>query len=103
MEDNYLRIIFSSNCRLLFNYVKHKFELQFKSRGTCYGYSMKLCILLLVLVAVVYAKADKYVSKYDDVDIDRILQNSRVLTNYIKCVLDEGPCTTEGRELKSKL
>ncbi|XP_016768084.1 chemosensory protein 6 isoform X1 [Apis mellifera] len=36
-------------------------------------------------------------------DIDRILQNGRILTNYIKCMLDEGPCTNEGRELKKIL
>lgn len=46
--------------------------------------------------------AEKYTSKYDNVDIDRILQNNRVLTNYIRCMLGEGACTAEGRELKSK-
>ena len=48
-------------------------------------------------------KPKGYSTKYDDVDVERILSNGRILTNYIKCVMDEGPCTPEGRELKSKL
>ncbi|XP_076245298.1 chemosensory protein 6 [Calliopsis andreniformis] len=64
---------------------------------------MKLCLLLFVSVAIAFVAAEKYPSKYDDVDVDRILQNGRVLTNYIKCMLDEGPCTNEGRELKKTL
>lgn len=63
---------------------------------------MKGCLILLALVSVALA-AEKYPSKYDDVDVDRILQNNRVLTNYIRCMLDEGSCTAEGRELKKTL
>lgn len=58
-------------------------------------------LIILALVTVVLA-AEKYSSKYDDVDVDKILRNDRVLTNYIRCMLDEGSCTAEGRELKSK-
>ena len=64
---------------------------------------MKVCLLLLALAVIASVTADKYPSKYDDVDVDRILQNGRVLSNYIKCMLDEGPCTNEGRELKKTL
>lgn len=64
---------------------------------------MKVFFLLLGLVVIVCVTADKYPSKYDDIDVDRILQNGRVLNNYIKCMLDEGPCTNEGRELKKTL
>jgi hypothetical protein len=62
-------------------------------------------LLLLLLVAVMAAgeKPKGYSTKYDNVDVDRILSNGRILTNYIKCIMDEGPCTPEGRELKSKL
>lgn len=60
---------------------------------------------LLVLLTALFAlavTAEKYPEKYDNVDVDRILQNNRVLTNYIRCLMDEGPCTAEGRELRSK-
>lgn len=35
-------------------------------------------------------------------NIDTILSNDRVITNYINCLLAKGPCTKEGRDLKSK-
>lgn len=63
---------------------------------------MKIYLLLFVLVIITCVIAEDYTTKYDDMDIDRILQNGRILTNYIKCMLDEGPCTNEGRELKSE-
>jgi hypothetical protein len=63
------------------------------------------CALLPVLLLAVLAAADKqktYTTKYDNVDVDSILGNNRILSNYIKCMLDEGPCTPDGRELKSE-
>nr|QGW50256.1 chemosensory protein 9 [Chouioia cunea] len=64
----------------------------------------QLCTLVFCCVALLLAvNAAEYNSKYDNVDVDRILQNGRVLTNYIKCMLDEGNCTPDGRELKKTL
>jgi hypothetical protein len=62
-------------------------------------------VLLPVLLWAVLSAADKqkaYTTKYDNVDVESILNNRRILTNYIKCMLDEGPCTPDGRELKSE-
>ncbi|XP_047356839.1 ejaculatory bulb-specific protein 3-like [Vespa velutina] len=59
-------------------------------------------LIMLALVTVVVG-VEKYSTKYDDVDVDKILRNDRVLTNYIRCMLDEGSCTAEGRELKKIL
>ncbi|XP_021913269.1 putative odorant-binding protein A10 isoform X2 [Zootermopsis nevadensis] len=39
-------------------------------------------------------------SKYEYVDVDALLSNHRTLNNYVNCVLDKGPCTPEGRDLK---
>ncbi|KAK6624044.1 hypothetical protein RUM44_010902 [Polyplax serrata] len=63
------------------------------------------CLVLFVAAAACAKPADRktYTSKYDNIDIDRILNNDRILANYIKCLLDEGPCTAEGRELKKTL
>jgi len=64
---------------------------------------MKGYLLILFVTLVALAVADeKYTRKYDDINVDKILQNNRVLTNYIRCLMDEGPCTAEGRELRSK-
>lgn len=57
-------------------------------------------VLLLGILCIVMA--DKYPVKYDSVNIETVLSNDRVLSNYIKCLLDKGACTREGRELKSE-
>nr|USF20783.1 chemosensory protein [Lasioderma serricorne] len=46
---------------------------------------------------------DKYTTKYDNIDIDRIVNSRRLLQNYVNCLLDKGPCTPEGKELKTYL
>lgn len=61
-----------------------------------------VALFLVVLGAVSAEKPKTYTSKYDNVDVDSILGNSRILTSYIKCMLDEGPCTPDARDLKSE-
>lgn len=67
---------------------------------------MKSTLLLGTLIAMgVVASAlaqQENIKKYDQVSIESVLSNDRVLTNYIKCLLDKGACTKEGRELKRK-
>nr|AVI04882.1 putative chemosensory protein 12 [Anthonomus grandis] len=63
---------------------------------------MKL-FLVVFMVQIGLLMAQKYTSSFDNVDIDEILSNKRILENYIKCVLDEGPCTAEGRELRKHI
>lgn len=64
--------------------------------------------LLVVFVALAAAtparvvRQDKYTTKYDNIDLDSILKNDRLLNNYINCLLGKGNCTPEGTELKSK-
>ncbi|XP_017878064.1 ejaculatory bulb-specific protein 3-like [Ceratina calcarata] len=63
-----------------------------------------LCLLVLVAVAYVAARPkDEYTSKFDNIDVDQILHSDRLLTNYFKCLMDEGRCTSEGAELKKTL
>lgn len=57
-------------------------------------------VLLFSLVCMIMAQ--KYPNKYDNNNIETVLSNDRVLTNYIKCLLDKGACTPEGKELKSE-
>lgn len=44
-----------------------------------------------------------YTTKYDNFDVDAVLNNQRLLRSYANCLLDKGSCTAEGKELKSKL
>jgi len=65
---------------------------------------MKVLALFLVgfMCLVVRAEEEVYSSKFDNFDIDKVLQSERLLNNYHRCLLDEGPCTPAGSELKSK-
>lgn len=62
-----------------------------------------IIICLCALVAVTVARPEeKYTSKYDNINLKEILENRRLLIPYILCVLDQGKCTSEGKELKCK-
>lgn len=69
--------------------------------------SFKMKSLTLVVFAVVLAVAlarpdSKYTTKYDNIDLDQILKNDRLMKNYVDCLLEKGRCTPDGQELKSK-
>ncbi|CAG5049112.1 unnamed protein product [Parnassius apollo] len=54
-------------------------------------------------MAVVLGRPEHYTDRYDNVDLDDIFSNRRLLVSYIKCILDEGKCTADGNELKSHI
>lgn len=67
---------------------------------------MKYLILFSFFVTITLCAPraeDKYTTKYDNIDIDQILKSDRLFNNYYKCLLDEGKCTPDGRELKRVL
>uniref|UniRef100_A0A1A9UT24 Uncharacterized protein n=1 Tax=Glossina austeni TaxID=7395 RepID=A0A1A9UT24_GLOAU len=41
-----------------------------------------------------------YDNKFDNVDLDEILGQERLLKNYVKCLEGTGPCTPDGKMLK---
>lgn len=61
---------------------------------------MKVVFLVCVLAAVVYG--EQYTDKYDNIDLDEILHNEKILQSYVNCCLDQGKCTPDGKELKCK-
>nr|AAF71289.1 chemosensory protein [Mamestra brassicae] len=63
---------------------------------------MKFVLLLCVMVAAVVAE-DKYTDKYDNINLDEILANKRLLVAYVNCVMERGKCSPEGKELKEHL
>lgn len=66
---------------------------------------MKIGSVLLVfsiLVAVSYSDDEKYTTKYDNIDLEQILNSDRLLKNYFECVMERGKCTPDGTELRSK-
>ncbi|KAF4524961.1 hypothetical protein B566_EDAN014478 [Ephemera danica] len=68
--------------------------------------SPRLVLLLLSFVVALVVAApprDKYTDRFDNINLDQILNNNRILGNYINCLLGKGTCTAEGRELKRTL
>jgi hypothetical protein len=70
----------------------------------------KFAFYYLAVLCLIFAisnceenEAGSYDVKYDNVDVDEILKSERLLLNYINCLMEEGPCTEDGRELKETL
>ncbi|KAL0820643.1 hypothetical protein ABMA28_006478 [Loxostege sticticalis] len=61
---------------------------------------MRLLLLLCLSVYLCCACAQSYTDRYDTVNLDDVLANKRLTVAYIKCMLDKGKCTSEGKELK---
>nr|XP_053615029.1 uncharacterized protein LOC128677888 [Plodia interpunctella] len=64
---------------------------------------MKTIAVLCVVVAAVVARPEEagfYNPQYDTFNAEELAENVRLLKNYGKCFLDEGPCTAEGSDFK---
>ncbi|XP_044732465.1 uncharacterized protein LOC123295255 [Chrysoperla carnea] len=60
-----------------------------------------LVVAIVALATSIYASPQEgYSTKYDNIDLDSILNNNRLLDAYITCLLGNGKCTPEGVELK---
>lgn len=64
--------------------------------------SLIAVLLCIVAVQCVVVLADRYTSRYDNIDLDSVLNNQRALNAIIKCLLDKGPCSPEAKEIKGR-
>nr|AHE13805.1 chemosensory protein 10 [Lissorhoptrus oryzophilus] len=69
---------------------------------------MQIVVLFTFLSGILFSfclakPAKSYTNKYDNVNIDEILNSDRLLKNYMNCLLDKGRCTPDGAELKKNL
>nr|ALR72515.1 chemosensory protein 1 [Colaphellus bowringi] len=64
---------------------------------------MKYFVIILSVLIIAAAVGEKYTTKYDNVDIDSILNSERLIKNYMDCLMERGPCTPEGKELRDNL
>ncbi|KAJ3648856.1 hypothetical protein Zmor_020627 [Zophobas morio] len=56
---------------------------------------------VVLFIGLAFARPDeKYTTKYDDINIDDIIKNDRLLKSYVNCLMDRGSCSNEGAELK---
>ena len=66
--------------------------------------------LIFALLALTLAQGNSaaedeknfYSRRYDSIDVDLIFRSSRLLNNYVDCLLDRKPCPPEGKDLKRK-
>lgn len=63
-----------------------------------------LCLFAVCAIAYVSARPDGYTNRYDNIDVDQILRNDRLLKRYVDCLLEKNNvrCPPEAAELKSK-
>ncbi|XP_047116804.1 ejaculatory bulb-specific protein 3-like [Schistocerca piceifrons] len=60
-------------------------------------------LLLLLALAEAAGPQEALYAKYENLDVDRMLRNQRLVAATIKCLMDEAPCTPEARDLKKVL
>uniref|UniRef100_A0A1B6LW37 Uncharacterized protein n=1 Tax=Graphocephala atropunctata TaxID=36148 RepID=A0A1B6LW37_9HEMI len=60
-----------------------------------------LAVTVTIVVAVAATLAQEtYKATWDDIDLDKVLANDRLLKAYVDCLLDRGACPPEGAALK---
>lgn len=60
-------------------------------------------VFVIALLAILSVHADeKYTTKYDNIDLEELVKNERLLKSYVDCLMDKGSCSPDGQELKSK-
>nr|QKK82660.1 chemosensory protein [Histia rhodope] len=59
-----------------------------------------ILVAFCVLVAVL---ADEKYKTQENFNVSELLDNDRLLVSYIKCLLDQGPCTASVKDVKDKI
>nr|XP_012231377.1 PREDICTED: ejaculatory bulb-specific protein 3-like [Linepithema humile] len=64
-----------------------------------------VCLLAIATIVYVSARPDGYTNRYDNIDVDQILNNDRLLKRYTDCLLEKANarCPPEAIELKKVL
>lgn len=64
---------------------------------------MFVYFMIICLSATTFGKPseDHYTTRYDNLNLDAILNNDRLLRGYIDCLLGKRRCTKDAEELKS--
>ncbi|XP_076242801.1 ejaculatory bulb-specific protein 3-like [Calliopsis andreniformis] len=56
--------------------------------------TLRYLVFVLLQILVVVLAEEKYSSKYDDINVDNILANSRLRNQYVNCYLGTSTCVT---------
>lgn len=63
-------------------------------------FACKSAVIVLLCVVLALVQGQKSSSRFDNVDVDAVLSNKRLLKNYVDCLLGTRVCTPEGAEVK---
>ena len=74
---------------------------------SCTTLSLFLVAILVPALTLAQGSASEddknyYSRRYDSIDVDTIFRSSRLLNNYVDCLLDKKSCPPEGKDLKRK-
>ncbi|CAG9837569.1 unnamed protein product [Diabrotica balteata] len=61
-----------------------------------------ICCFIATSWSAVSEKA-KYTTKYDNINLEEIVHNDRLLKNYVDCLMEKGNCSPDGLELKKNM
>ncbi|XP_075981774.1 allergen Tha p 1-like [Anticarsia gemmatalis] len=64
---------------------------------------MNSVVFVAVVALASFAAAETYTDRYDNINVEEILENRKLLVPYVKCTLEQGRCTPEGKELKTHI
>nr|UYB94427.1 chemosensory protein 3 [Lytta caraganae] len=64
---------------------------------------ISIVISVTIIAVAIASEEKKYTTKYDNIDLDELVKNERLLKSYVDCLLDKGPCTPDGLELKRNM
>jgi hypothetical protein len=62
---------------------------------------MKSTVVVLVVLAALAAIVSAQLA-LENVDVDNVLKNEKLVKRYIDCTLERGRCEQNGRDLKGK-
>lgn len=68
-------------------------------------FSLIVFAISLIQATLIFAQDDDknlYSKRYDSIDVETIFRSTRLLNNYVDCLLDKKPCPPEGKDLKRK-
>ncbi|GBP85488.1 Putative odorant-binding protein A10 [Eumeta japonica] len=83
----------------------HSRTIPVEARSRAHRRLLVLCLLpCLVLSQDIndMKNMPKYDARYDYLDLDSILDNKRLVRNYVDCLINLKPCSPEGKALKSE-
>ncbi|XP_074110103.1 ejaculatory bulb-specific protein 3-like [Cotesia typhae] len=73
----------------------------------CHCAVMHTSVILLLVVCASHCyqppPAEAYMTRWDKLNLDLVLENKKLLHNYYNCLMNKGPCPPDGRELKRAL